>query len=917
MNTTPTDALDEQQVQALTLDDRRQAFNRAYQDTHGGPSGVGIMGLAPIPPLFVPNAILLGDIADIGINRILVQPAPQGLLVEVQAYPNMQAGDAIEIFMHPSGLTTLPTPVKTATLGVGRAGLDIALYVPEHNVEEGLLELYCRVTRADSRDVEESLRLRVWCKLSLPAGPDLQPDEPWHSELHAPQVMPRIDPQSLGEFVHVTIEPYLAMMAGDTLRLHFGLEQLDYKVQVQDIGQAMTVHVPAQVLRQAGDSDALALYYRVIDPLNNISEKASARTFVQVRLGGALPDAPWVLEAGAAQVLDTRSLGDAAVPLSVWVDAPRFQPGDTLEVVGIGMGALGQRVEIRPASQTITALGRAYTFELPNPQVQRLARGLLMVYYTIRRGATYVGESLHRYIDVLGRAPQLPRSVLVEAPDDQLDPTLARCTATISYPSMTIGDWVELFFYGLTGAGYAYAWQSGRSVSRNEALRQRMTFSIDAEHIAPLDGGSLQPRYTVSNDSLPSPLESQRAWVQVGELRAELAPPGVPAAGADGRLAQAKTRDGVRVVIPAEPSITPGSTVQVRWLGPTAAGSSEGLANAFTCTVPRAVAEACVGQAVEVTYRTHNPDNGQVRQSLPYKLWIVPDEALVLRAPVALDAGDTFLDPTLLPAGARFQVAYQGMLADDEVIMKLTGTLAYTSPALRVAPFQPLLFSVPNEVLRANAGKLIQLTYSVRREGQPALSSPPLNLQVLDTLGVAIATLELNGLSIKVEGWVASGIASVGNTATRAARGGVAPYTYASSNPAVASVNAAGLVTGNRNGDALIIVRDRRGSQVSYPVRVSNVYRLVHNWGPVDHHQAVTWMTSLGNAEPCNARAVADLQRMYGSKLREGDYWHFWLCEKNGCGGSGFAFYHVTHQAVFCADYFNTNIHAAWCIQRT
>ena len=875
------------------------------------------MGLAPIPPLFVPNAILLSDSADIGINRILVQPAPQGLLVEVQAYPNMQAGDAIEIFMHPGGLTTAPTPVKTATLGAGREGLDIALYVPEHNVEEGLLELYCRVTRAGTGDVEESLRLRVWCKLSLPAGPDLRPDEPWHCELHAPQVMPRIDAQSLGEFVHVTIEPYPLMMAGDTLRLYFGLEQLDYRVQVQDIGQAMTLHVPAQVLRQAGDSDALALYYRVIDPLNNVSEKASARTFVEVRLGGALLDAPWVFEAGAPQVVDTRQLGDAAVPLSVWVDAPGFQPGDALEVVGIGVGALGQRVELRPASQTITELGKTYTFELPDPQVQRLARGLLMVHYKVRRASTYVGESLRRYIDVLGRAPQLPRLELVEAPGGKLDPTLARCTVAISYPSMTIGDWVELFFYGLTGAGYAYAWQSGRSVSRNEALRQRMTFSVGAEHIAALDAGSLQPRYTISNDTLPSPLESLPVWVQVGELQADLAPPVVPAASADGRLAQAKTGHGVTVAVPAAPSILPGSTVQVRWLGHTAAGSSEGLADAFVYKVPRAVAEASVGQTVEVTYSTHNPDNGRVRQSLPYKLWIVPDEPLVLRAPVVLDSGDTFLDPTRLPSGARFQAAYQGMLADDEVIMMLTGTLAYTSPALRVAPFQPLLFNVPNEVLRANAGTLVRLTYSVRREGQPALLSPPLNLQVLDALGVAVAPLELNGLSIKVEGWVASGTASVGNTATRVASGGVGPYTYASNNPAVASVTAAGLVTGNRNGNALITVTDRRGSQVSYPVRVSNVYRLVHNWGPVDHNQAVAWMRSLGNAEPCNARAVADLQRMYGRKLKEGDYWHFWLCEKNGCGGSGFAFYHVTHQAVFCADYFNTNIHAAWCIQRT
>lgn len=912
MNTTPTDATDEPQAVTLTLNDRRQAFNRAYQSAHG----FGIMSAPSIPPLFVPGALILGNGTDIGINRKLVQSGT-GLLLEAQAYPGMQAGDVIEIFLHPQSLITPPTPVKTATLGIGREGLDIALYVPQQRVEEGMLYLYCRVTRAGTHEVDESPWLSVWCKLSLPAGPDLKPDEPWHSALNAPQVMQRVDEQTLGEFVQVTIEPYLGMAAGDTLRLHIGLEQQDYPVREQDIGQTMTVHVPAEVLRSAGDSDGLALYYRVIDPLNNVSEKASARTFVQVSLGSKGLDAPFVFDNDAPQVIDTRSLGDADVPLSVKVDLPDFQPRDELEVVGIGMGALGQRVEIRPARQVIGQVGNAYLFMLPNPQVQRLARGLLMVGYTQRRGNVEVGQSLHRYIDVLGRAPELPEPVLVEAHNGALDPALPRCTVAISYPSMSPGDWVELFFYGHTGAGYAYAWTLERSVSRNDALRQQITFSIGAEHLSALEGGAVQPRYQVSNDSLPSPLESLHGWVQVGELLAELAPPEVPAAGDHGTLAQADTRGGVDVIVAANPCITPDSVVTVKWLGDTALGTCEGVAEALVYKVPQALAQASVGHSVEVTYTVRNPDDGRLRLSLPLQLRIIADEPVVLRAPVALDVDGAVLDPTFLPSGVRLQAAYQGMLVGDEVVLRLTGKQAYNAPAVRVEPFRPVVFSVPAEVLRGNAGELIQVTYSVAREGQPSRVSPALNLQVLNALGIVLSPLELNGLSIKVEGWKATSTVSVGNTATRVASGGVPPYTYASNNPTVATVNAAGLVTGNRNGTAVISATDLRGTQVSYPVRVSNVYRLVHNWGPVNHHQAVAWMNSLGNAEPCSGRAVADLQRVYGRTLVTGGYWHFWLCEKNGCGGSGFAFYHATNHAVFCADYFNTNIHAAWCIQRT
>lgn len=912
-----SDPLLEPQPDVLTLDDRRHAFNQAYQNAHDAAKGKRTVGAPGVPPVFVPGAILLDDTADIGINRMLVQPAPQGLLVMVQAYPDMHAGDVIELFMHSQTLTTPPAPVKTATLGIGREGLDIALYVPQQQVEEGMLYLYCRVTRADTREAQESLRLSVWCKLRLPAGPDVRPDEPWHSELHAPQVLTRIDAQTLGDFVQVSVEPYPDMASGDLIRLHWGLQQLDYRVQVQDIGQAMTLEVPAQMLHEAGDSDALALYYRVIDPLNNVSEKGSARAFVQVRLGSDVLDAPWVLDADAPQVLDTRSLGDAGVPLSVWVEGSSFQPGDQLEVVGIGIGALGQRVEIRPASQTITGLNQAYTFMLPSPQLELLARGLLMVSYTVRRGNVEAGQSLHRYIDVLGRAPQLPAPILNEAREGELDTTLACCTVTVTYPSMAMGDWVQLFFHGFTAAGFAYVWQVEQNVSRNYALRKQLTFTLGAEHIAALDGGSMQLRYQVLSDSLPSPLESSPLWVQVGRLQAELAPPAVPAAGGDDRLAQASIGSGVQVTVPADPSITSDSEVRVQWLGDTAASSGEGLAQALVYSVPQAVAQASVGQAVEITYVVRNPHDGRVRRSLPYTLRIIADEPVVLRPPIALDVNDASLAPTFLPAGARFQAAYQGMLAGDEVVVSLTGKQAYSAPALRVAPFQPLVVSVPNEVLRANAGGLIQVSYSVAREGRPVLYSPSLNLEVLDALGIVIAPLELNGLSIKAPGWPTTGVASVGNTATRAASGGVAPYTYASNNPAVASVTATGLVTGNRNGVAVISATDRRGSQVTYPVRVSNVHRLVQHLGPLNHHQAVAWMASLGNALPCSARAVADLQRVHGRKLPTANGWHFWLCEKNGCGGSGFAFYHATNQAVFCADYFNTNIRAAWCIQPT
>lgn len=916
MNMPATDETVEPDVQAVTLDDERQAFNQAYTHSYGGVSAFGIMGLAPIPPLFVPGAEPLSNTADIGISRALVRPAPQGLLVEVQRYPDMRAGDVIEVFVHLQDPASEPTPVKTATLGQGREGRNIALYVPAEKIDAGLLVLYCRVTRARTREVQESLRLTALCKLSAPGGPDLKKDEPWHSELHAPQAPARIDAQTLGEFIQVTLDPYPLMEAGDTLRLHIGVEPLDYVVQPAEVGHTVTLHVPAGLLRQAGDSNALALDYQVIDRVGNVSEKWSARAFVQVRLGNTLLDAPRVLGAAVPQVLDTRTLGDGGASLLVWASEALFQAGDEIDVVCTGIAAQGQRIEIRPPRQTVTELGKAYLFMLPTPELNRLSLGLLKAHYRLRRANADAGQSLHRYVDVLGSVPELARAVLVEADGGVLDPALARCTVTVSYPGMASGDWVKLFWHGLTAQNYAYVWEVGRTVSRNDAARQQMTYLLGAEHIAALDGGSLQLSYWVFGEAMPSPMESPRLWVQVGALQAELAPPTVAAADADGSLAQVRIGQGIQVRIPEAAQIDSDDEVTVQWVCSTAAGSIEGQAHSFSFDVPEAVLQAGVGQSIEVSYRVRNHEDGRVQLSATRQLRIIPDEPLVLRAPVVLDSDSQYLDPVSSPSGIRFQAAYQGMVAQDEVVLTVNGKQSYSSAPQRVDALKPLVFILPDWVVRGNTGSLIQVSYSMRRRTQAALNSPALSLQVRDDLAIAINPLELNGLSVKVQGWPVTGVPSVGNTATRVANGGVPPYTYTSSKPGVASVTATGLVTGNGNGTAVITVTDQRGSQVSYPVLVSNVYRLIHNWGPLDHNQAVAWMLSLGNCEPCSGRAIADLQRVYGRTLPTGT-WHFWLCEKNGCGGSGFAFYHYTNHAVFCADYFNTNIKAAWCIQRT
>ena len=103
----------------------------------------------------------------------------------------------------------------------------------------------------------------------------------------------------------------------------------------------------------------------------------------------------------------------------------------------------------------------------------------------------------------------------------------------------------------------------------------------------------------------------------------------------------------------------------------------------------------------------------------------------------------------------------------------------------------------------------------------------------------------LNGVAIYVN-WPLSGVDALGNTAVRTVKGGRAPYTYTSSNPAIVSVTAAGKAQGRANGTTRIVVKDANNSSISYPVKVENVYLLRLSPTKYNASNAVNWIVANG-----------------------------------------------------------------------
>lgn len=104
-------------------------------------------------------------------------------------------------------------------------------------------------------------------------------------------------------------------------------------------------------------------------------------------------------------------------------------------------------------------------------------------------------------------------------------------------------------------------------------------------------------------------------------------------------------------------------------------------------------------------------------------------------------------------------------------------------------------------------------------------STPPRTLTVSLPLTVDTSPMILDGVMIRSSHCpYPNGVQPPRNFEERKATGGVEPYTYRSSNTAVAVVSQQAVVVGMNNGRITITIEDQVGAKVSFDVIVSNIY---------------------------------------------------------------------------------------------
>ncbi|URL58101.1 hypothetical protein IM816_16100 [Luteibacter flocculans] len=135
------------------------------------------------------------------------------------------------------------------------------------------------------------------------------------------------------------------------------------------------------------------------------------------------------------------------------------------------------------------------------------------------------------------------------------------------------------------------------------------------------------------------------------------------------------------------------------------------------------------------------------------------------------------------------------------------------------------------------------------------------------------------------------------NSITRTAFGGRPPYTYTSSNTAVAVVSSTGKVTPRANGTAIISVKDSAGQRAEYQVTMTNVLQ-VRYAGNMPYQTALDDLASRGERMPISGD-IGNMQLVFGSRWPYvADY--YWASDPCGDVGHGMFYIHVLERNGKC-----------------
>ncbi|WP_322846945.1 Ig-like domain-containing protein [Pseudomonas sp. B33.4] len=691
------------------------------------------LSVAPLElwPLYIGNMTRPVVDADGGINLATFEQSEAGIFCLIDPYLGMAAGDEIRIFWNNKVIHELQ--IKAEDVNVR-----LFFFLPTAEITPGYSECYYQVTRlGEPLPDDPSAVLTLLVKLTLPGGEDKEQWDDWHSALDMVGLPPDVINNGISKEwadtgVPMTIKHYPFITERDVIWVRWGgiflAPHVVTEAEAAGTEDIVITALPSDI-RTAGDSAAMPIKYEIHDEVWNWCEIWSKETSVKVDGGAARLDPAFFEDADDGE-LHLDQLDHQATNLLILLETNQeFAEGDTIVINVAGVGGTGTAPRTLTEEVTVGTLPYILEFPIPFAFVSLFANGTLDGSYVLRKkDGSPLLYSKRTFVKVIGNPALLPAPAIDEVVGAILPADSKTATVRIAYPSLKVGDSINMIWEGTKSDGNPYVYEEPYDVSSNDQQMGFIYIYVMNEHILELNNGSLKLHYRVYNDDLADYGLSESDFLRV-EVRA--VPVTLPAP--DVEEAQDGVIDPTLVYTQAHVLVKPvnwlkGDTLTYHWIGLSAFSSTKGSVPITQLSIDKTArfrvdvqyVSANIGYTVTVRYTLLHAATGKYSYSAPFEVMVgIPVGHLP--APTVLPAPNGSLNPMDALNGVDIECSYLSMDATlDTLALKWRGTPGGGTSEDLEQPAESsgiVTFHLAASFVGANIRRSVDVSYDVQRYG--------------------------------------------------------------------------------------------------------------------------------------------------------------------------------------------------------
>ncbi|MDE1169274.1 MAG: hypothetical protein PW845_28810 [Pseudomonas sp.] len=697
-------------------------------------------------------------------------------------------------------------------------------------------------------------------------------------------------------YATVQIPPWLGMYAGQPLSMIWtGTTEGGSLVYFEDSTPVLGSEVDTLVNRLTLAKDILPLggstvqvYYLVT--INGTVRQSDTQT-LNVGIAAGTLKAPGVDEAVDGYLNPDTLVGNRAT-LRIDHDGV-IRAGDTLTFYWTGSNTPLY------SDYTVANSGTSTPFYIPIAQISPNLNGQVTALYRVERAGVIIGTSRELVLPIGSGAIVLPPPSVPLATNGVLDPVLANqqpVVAQVDFADMQLQDEYSIAVFTRANV---LAYQSPATPG---SPFKSLSFTIPVEVIAKNLDSELYFYSAMVRNGVPTLSQAYTLTVLAFE-QSDLPIPEVPQADINDVLDLGSFIGDAQVKVAAWPLIAVGQRVWLRAIGTRSNDVPTTISlliaspvdlnqtnNGLNVILPRTQLDLLKHDStltVELLVNFEGSSNEALAVTFPERALTMAVIAIVTPSITSVkDAANVEIPDAGFTTSTT--VTLSGKASNNQQVEIFDGTTSKGTAGANASG---------DWVLQVTGLAVAAHSFTAKGLYGNNPTSPARTFSVVD-LVIAPGVMSLTGKAIRNTSWdyKRTGQEYIGNYDTRAASGGMTPYGYTSSNPAIAAVNASsGRVIGMRNGTATITVTDRNGAQASYTVTVSNVWQLYVNYSLIPYQSMLATVANLGG-QPVLQADISLLLRYYAypHPHQAVSDW-YWLGYHGNCdGAAGIAYNYLS-----------------------